>query len=70
VTMAEQPHTSLKSLCAMPSVSWSDVKLAAIGLWSSGNAFSGVMKHASLSGSPTEASEFDGCQENATCPNA
>ena len=29
----------------MPSVSWSDVKLDAIGLWSSGYAFSGVMPH-------------------------
>ena len=31
---AEQPHTSLRSPCAMPSVGWSGVKLAAIGLWS------------------------------------
>ena len=29
----------------MPSVSWSGVKLAAIGLWSSGNAFSGIMNY-------------------------
>ena len=52
VSMAEQLHTSLKSPCAMPSISWSGVKLAAIGLWSSGNAFSGVMNHASPSCSP------------------
>jgi hypothetical protein len=38
VSMAEQPHTSLRS--PMPSVSWSGVELAAIELWSSGNAFS------------------------------
>jgi hypothetical protein len=38
----------------MPSVAWSGVKLATIGLWSSGKAFSGVMIHASPSGSPTE----------------
>jgi hypothetical protein len=31
----------------MPSVGWSGVQLAANGLWSSGNAFSGVMDHAS-----------------------
>ena len=41
--MAEQPRTSL-----------SGVKLAAIGIWSSGNMFSGVMNHASPSGSPTD----------------
>jgi hypothetical protein len=35
----------------MPSISWGDLKLAAIGLWSSGNAFSVVMNHLSLSGS-------------------
>jgi hypothetical protein len=29
----------------MPSVSWSGLKLAAIGLWSSENAISGVMNH-------------------------
>jgi hypothetical protein len=33
VSMVEQPHTSLRSLCAMPSVGWNGVKLAAIGLW-------------------------------------
>ena len=36
------------------SVSWSGVKLTAIGLWSSENMFSGVMSHASPSGSPTD----------------
>ena len=70
VSMAEQPHTSLRTLCAMPSVGWSGVKLAAIELWSSGNAFSGVVSHASRSGSPTDKSGFGGCQENAICPNA
>jgi hypothetical protein len=34
----------------MPSVGWSDVTLSVIGLWSSGNAFSGVMNQASTSG--------------------
>ena len=34
VSMAEQPHTSIISPFAMPSVCWSSVKLAAIGLWS------------------------------------
>ncbi|CDQ96399.1 unnamed protein product [Oncorhynchus mykiss] len=41
VFMAKQLHTSLRSPCAMPSVGWSGVTLAAIGLWSSGNTFSG-----------------------------
>uniref|UniRef100_A0A673XLB6 ATP-dependent DNA/RNA helicase DHX36 n=1 Tax=Salmo trutta TaxID=8032 RepID=A0A673XLB6_SALTR len=36
---------------------------------SSGKSFSGVMNHASPSGSPTDKSGFGGCQENATCPN-
>ena len=69
VSMAEQPHTSLTSPCTMPSVSWSGVKLAAVGLWSSGNILSGVINHASPSGSPKDESGFSGCQENATCPN-
>ena len=56
VSMAEHPHTSLRSPCAMPSVSWSGVKLAAIGLWRSGNAYSGVINHASPSVSPTNDS--------------
>ena len=34
VSMAEQPHTSLRSRFAMPSISWSGVKLTTIGLWS------------------------------------
>jgi hypothetical protein len=38
VSIAEQPHTSLKE--------WSGIKLTAIGLWSSGNSFSGVMTQA------------------------
>jgi hypothetical protein len=32
VSMAEQPHRSLRSPCSMPSVGWSGAKLAAIGL--------------------------------------
>ena len=40
VAMAEQPHTSLRSLCTMPSVGWSGVKLTAIGFRSSRNTFS------------------------------
>ena len=70
VSMAEQPHTSLRSPCTMPSAGWSGVKLTAIGLWSSGNVLSGVMNHASPSGSATDASGFGGCQEITTCPNA
>ena len=68
--MAEQPHTSLRSPCAMPSVGWSGVKLDAIEIWGSANAFSGVMNHTSPSGSPTDESWFGGYQENATCSNA
>ena len=68
--MAEQPHTSLRSQCAMPSVGWSGVKVSAIGLLSSGNASSGVMNHASPSGSVMDESGFGGCQENTTFPNA
>ena len=64
--MAEQLHTSLISPCAMPS----GVKLTAIGLWSSGNVFSGVTNHTSPSGSPTDESGFGECQENAACLNA
>jgi hypothetical protein len=32
-----------RSPFTMPSIGWSGVKLAAIGLWSSGNVFSGVV---------------------------
>ena len=69
-SMSEQLHTRLKSPCAMPSDGWGGVKLLAIGLWSSGNMFSGMMNHASPSGSPTDKPGFGGCQENATFPNA
>ncbi|CDQ80227.1 unnamed protein product [Oncorhynchus mykiss] len=34
VSLAEHPHTSLRSPCAMPSVGWHGVNLAVIGLWS------------------------------------
>ena len=61
LSVAEQPRTSLRSPCAMPSVVWSAVKLAAIGLWSSGNACSGVMNHASPSGRPKDKSGIGGC---------
>ena len=50
VSMAELPHTSLRSPCAMPSIDWSGVKLAGIGLWSNGNKLFGVMNHVSPSG--------------------
>jgi hypothetical protein len=70
VSMAEQRLTSLRSPCAMPIIGWSGVKLAAVGLWSSGNAFSGVMNHASPSDSLMDKSWFGVSQENATCPNA
>ena len=53
VSMVKQPQISLGSPCAMPRVGWYGVKLAATGLWSCGNAFSGVMNHASPSGSLT-----------------
>jgi hypothetical protein len=53
-------HTSLRSPCAMPSVGWRGVNLAAIGLWSSGNAFFGVMNHTSPAGSPMDISGFGG----------
>ena len=56
--MAEQPHTSLRPPWAMPSIDWSVVKIVAIGLWSSGNVFSGVMDHVSPSGSLTDESGF------------
>jgi hypothetical protein len=49
VSMAKQPHTTLRSQCAVPSVGWSGVKLGASGLWSSLNAFSGLMNHTSPS---------------------
>jgi hypothetical protein len=32
----------------MSSVGWSGVRLAAIGLWSSANTFSGLMNHAQM----------------------
>jgi hypothetical protein len=52
--MAEQPYTSLRSACAMPSIGWSGVKRATIRLWSSGNLVSGVMNHTLPSGSLTD----------------
>ena len=61
VSMAEPPHTSLRSPCTMPSVGWTGVKLAAIGVQSSGDAFSGAMNHASPSDSPTAKSGFGKC---------
>ena len=49
---------------------WSGGELTAIGLWSSGNTFSGVMNHASPSCSRMDESGFGECQENATYPYA
>ena len=60
VSMAQQPPTTRISPWAMPRGRWSGVNLAAIGLWSSGNVFSGVMNHTSPSGSPTDKSGFGG----------
>ena len=60
--MAEQPYASLRS--PMLSIGCSVVRCATIRLWRSENAFSGVMDHASPSGSPADKSGFGGCQEN------
>jgi hypothetical protein len=65
VSMTEQPQTTLRSPCAMPSVGWSGVKLANIGLLST---FSGVMNHTTPSCSPTNKSGFGRCQENTSLP--
>jgi hypothetical protein len=54
----------------MTSAAWSGVKLAAIGICSSGNVFAGLMNAASPSASLKDESEFGGYKENATCPNA
>jgi hypothetical protein len=66
--------TTLVSMAAhKPKITMHNAKRRledAIGLWSSGNAFSGPMNPASPSGSPTDESEFGRCQENATCLNA
>jgi hypothetical protein len=43
VSMAKELHTSLRF--PMPGIGWSGKMLSAIGLWSSGNAISGVMNH-------------------------
>jgi hypothetical protein len=48
----------------MSSIGWNGVKLAAIELWRSGNAITGVMNHASPPGNPTDESGFVDCQEN------
>ena len=68
VSMAEQPHTSLRSPWAMPRVSCSGVKLTAFGPWSNGNVFSGVMNHTSPSGSQTDESGFGGCLPKCVVP--
>jgi hypothetical protein len=54
-----------KPKITMPSVVCSGVKLAVITPWSIG-----VMNHTSLSGSLTDESGFDGCQEHGICSNA
>ncbi len=51
VSMAEQLHASLTSPSVIPNVGWSGVKLAATGLWSSGNICCGETNYASLFGS-------------------
>lgn len=48
--MAKQLHTTLKSICTMPSIGWNKVKHADTELWNSGNVFSGVINYALLSG--------------------
>ena len=58
-----QQHTSLRSPCAMPSVGWSGVQVATVG-----NTFSGVMNHASPSGSPTDKSGFGGSLPECIVP--
>ena len=63
---AHKPKITMRN--AKRRLEW--CKLTAIEIWSSGNVFSGVMNHASPSGSPTDESGFGGCQENATCLNA
>ena len=70
VSMAEQLHTSLRLPCAMPSVGWSGGKRTAIGLWISGNTFSGVMNQTSPYGNLMDESVFGGGQDNTTFPNA
>ncbi|CAI9569431.1 unnamed protein product [Staurois parvus] len=40
------------------------------GLWSSGDVFSGVTNHTSLSGNPMDVSGFHGCQEKSPCLTA
>jgi hypothetical protein len=64
------PAHNPKNTMRNASVSWNGVKLAAVGLWRSGNAFSGMKNHISPTGSLTDKSAFEGCQENATFPNA
>jgi hypothetical protein len=57
----------------MPSVGWSGVKLAAIGLWSSRNVFPGVTKTSFTIWRlylARKKSGFCGRKENATCTNA
>ena len=44
-SMGDQPQTSLRSPCTIPSIGWRSVTLAASVLWSSGNAFSRVMNN-------------------------
>jgi hypothetical protein len=57
VSMAERPHTSLRSPCSMSSVGWSGVNHLSLEQW---------MNHASPSGSPMYETVFSGCQENTT----
>ena len=65
---SQAPHRSLRSPCSIPSVGWSGVKLAGIGLWSSGNTISGVMNHTSPSGNPLDKSRFGGTRRMLPSP--
>ena len=47
----------------------SGVKHTATGLQSSGDVFSGVTNHTSLSGNPMDESGFGGCKENGSLPD-
>ena len=53
---------TLRLPCATPSLGCSGVKRPAIGLWSSGNTFSGVMNQAS--GSPMARMHSDNFKRN------
>jgi len=68
-SMAEQLHPSLILLSAVQNIGCSGVKHAATGLKSSGDVFSGVTNHASLSGILMDESGFGICQEKWYLPD-